>query len=318
MVRRGERSWRLIAFAGWDPTTKKRQYVRRTVHGTKREAAKALAALVTEVSQEQRAGVKQRSDLSLADVLDKWLTARSAVLSPATVDRYRVAIKHVENSGLGALAVVKLRPHHVEDLYADLLAKGQSGSSIRKVHWAMRQALAWAHRRGFCMVVATDGVELPPLGERKILPPSSDAVPTILEMALAATPLWGTAFAIVAATGCRRGEVCGLRWSDLDLDRRNVLIARSVAGVPGGVQVRGTKTGDMRRIALGVGTVELLIAHRERCEARAAVVETEVLPEGYVFSPAPDCARPYNPHTFTHDSSKPADRLVFLRCACTI
>jgi hypothetical protein len=49
------------------------------------------------------------------------------VLSPATVDRYRVAILQVRASPVGGLPVIKLRPHHIEDLYSELLGNGQSG-----------------------------------------------------------------------------------------------------------------------------------------------------------------------------------------------
>jgi len=46
-------------------------------------------------------------------------------------------------------------------------------ASIRKVHWVLRQALSWANRRGYASLIATEGVELPPLGERKIALPFS-------------------------------------------------------------------------------------------------------------------------------------------------
>jgi integrase len=109
----------------------------------------------------------------------------------------------------------------------------------------------------------------------------------------------GTAIAFVAWTGCRRGEVCGLRWSDVDLGAKNALIAQSVAGIPGGIEIKGTKTGDMRRIALGTKTVALLVAHRERCQDAAAQCGVDLSVGGYVFSPELDGAKPYNPHTMT-------------------
>jgi integrase len=115
------------------------------------------------------------------------------------------------------MSVAKLRAHHIEDLYADLLASGQSGSSIRKVHWALRQSLAWAHKPGLTGIIATLGVELPPLRERKLSPPSSADVRKVVEHQLGKDPDWGTMFALIAWTGCRRGEACGLRWEDLDL-----------------------------------------------------------------------------------------------------
>jgi integrase len=153
----------------------------------------------------------------------------------------------------------------IEDLYSSLVTEGQSGSSIRKIHWALRQSLAWAHRRGYVSIIATDGIELPPLGVREMESPSSDDVRTVIEYVLTT----------------------------------DLLIRRSVAAVPGGSQVKGTKTGDIRRIAIGPKTAKLLKAHRKRSDARAKRCDARVEPSSYIFSPDPAGQRPYNPYTIT-------------------
>lgn len=209
MQQRGPSSWRLHAFVGKDSNGRKR-YTSKTFHGTKKEAGIALAAFVTEVAKDKSTS-SAAEPITVSQTLDKWLNSRRAQLSPATTDRYRVAIKHVEPV-LGSMKVARLRPHHVEDLYSALVAEGQSGSSIRKVHWALRQSLAWAYRRGYCSIIATDGVELPPLGAREMEPPSSAEVRIVIDHLLSRDPDWGTLVAVIAWTGCRRGEVAGLRW----------------------------------------------------------------------------------------------------------
>jgi integrase len=293
---RGENSWRLHAFIGRD-SNGHRRYATKTVHGTKREADRALAAFVTDVARDRSASAAAEP-MTVSQVLTAWLDGKAPQLSPVTVDRYRVAFKHIVPP-LGAMPVARLRPHHIEDLYSSLLTEGQSGASIRKVHWALRQSLAWAHRRGYTAMVASEGVELPPLGERKIDPPSSASVRKVIEHLLATKPDWGTLVAVIAWTGCRRGEVCGLHWEDVDLDAGSLLVRRDIVTVSGGVIERGTKTGELRRIAIGPRTVELLRLHRERCIARAEVCATSVAPSAYVFSPDVECARPYYPASIT-------------------
>ena len=117
---------------------------------------------------------------------------------------------------IGRMAVARLEPHHLEDFYAKLHREGLSGASIRKIHWAMRQSLAWAKRCGYITHLATDGVELSPLGAKSIVPPSSDSVAKLIEFALDADREFGVMFALIAWTGCRRGEACGLRWRGAD------------------------------------------------------------------------------------------------------
>lgn len=146
-----------------------------------------------------------------------WLQAKAPRLSPSTVVRYEVAIKHIFPA-IGGIAVARLRPRDIEDFYARLHAEGLSGSSIRKVHWATRTSLAWAKRRGYVATLATEGVELPPLGEQPLTSPSSLDVRKLIERSLADDADFGTMLAVIAWTGCRRGEACGLRWSDIDFE----------------------------------------------------------------------------------------------------
>ena len=102
----------------------------------------------------------------MQQVVEAWLAAKTPRISPSTVSRYRVALNHIIPA-LGTMPVARLQARDVEDFYGALYRGGQSGSSIRKVHWAMRQSLAWAKRRGYIATIATDGVELPPLGENR-------------------------------------------------------------------------------------------------------------------------------------------------------
>lgn len=296
MQQRGPSSWRLHAFVGKDNNGRKR-YTSKTFHGTKKEAGIALAAFVTEVAKDRNAS-SPAEPITVSQTLSKWLVSRRARLSPATTDRYRVAIKHIEPV-IGSIRVARLRPHHIEDLYGALVAEGHSGSSIRKIHWALRQSLAWAHRRGYTSIIATDGIELPPLGAREMEPPSSDDVRTVIEHLLDKDPDWGTLVAVIAWTGCRRGEVAGLRWEDVDLTQRSLLIRRSVAAVPGGIQVKGTKTGEIRRIAIGPKTVKLLKAQKKRSGERAKKCNATLESSSYIFSPKPGGQRPYHPYTIT-------------------
>jgi len=142
MRKRGATSWQLLVHVGTDKRGRKR-YASKTVKGTKRQAEVALAELVTEVAKGE---LVPSEPISVEQVVERWLKAKSPRISPATVSRYRVALKHIIPA-IGSMPVARLRTRDVEDLYNQLYESGQSGSSIRKVHWAMRQSLAWAKRR---------------------------------------------------------------------------------------------------------------------------------------------------------------------------
>lgn len=90
----------------------------------------------------------------------------------------------------------------------------------------------------------------PKIRRREINPPAIKDIRTLLDAADAYDPEFGALLRLLAATGAWRGEICGLRWSDLDRGSRTLSIKRSVAPVAGGTVVEDTKTHAARRIAL--------------------------------------------------------------------
>lgn len=64
-------------------------------------------------------------------------------------------------------------------------------------------------------------------------------------------------FEVAAFTGLRRGELCGLRWSNVDLERGTITVRTQLVDVAGTV-VEGppkTKSGEHRRVDRGQRTV---------------------------------------------------------------
>jgi integrase len=67
---------------------------------------------------------------------------------------------------------------------------------------------------------------------------------------------------LAALTGMRRGELCALRWTDLDLTLGIVGVSRSVVVVPGGLAEKSTKTDRARKVALDAVGIALLTEYR--------------------------------------------------------
>ena len=125
------------------------------------------------------------------------------------------------------------------------------------------------------------------------------------------------AYQLIALRGLRRGEACGLRWADLDLDAGLAYITPQVQHVAGKLTACSLKTPASRRVvALDPATIAALRMHRRaqqfEAEARGIVLS------GYVFT-APDggplcpeyLTRTFN--TLVADSGLPPVRLHDLR-----
>jgi len=84
-----------------------------------------------------------------------------------------------------------------------------------------------------------------------------------LVLARETDPETGRWLDVAAATGARRGEICALRWSNIDLDRQTVRIERSVSATKEhGVFIKTTKTDRFRLVSLTDQATQSLIALR--------------------------------------------------------
>ena len=288
--------WELIVQLPRDASTPRGKQLSRTVRGTKREAQRGLAALVTEVS----AGKISSSTTTLAELLERWLDHVTNRLSPTTVREYRRLVTRLVAPDLGKLPLRRITTQRLDTYYASLVReRGLSPASIRHVHAVLRGALGQAVRWGWIPANPAAAASPPKLRRREINPPAIADTRALLAAADDYDPDFGTLIRVLAATGARRGEVCGLRWSDLDVHAGTLSIRRSVASVAGGTVLKDTKTHAARRIALDPETLSVLKAHRERFESRAALCRVDVDADGFVFTATVDGSQPLHPDTIT-------------------
>lgn len=122
----------------------------------------------------------------------------------------------------------------------------------------------------------------------------------MIETASADDPDFGCCLHLAATTGARRGEVCGLRWRDVDLKSGSMTISRNVVEAAGSQVIeKDTKTHASRRIALDPDTVGVLKGQHERMSARARACGTALMSDAHVFSPDPDGGRSLAPNDMT-------------------
>jgi integrase len=269
---------------------------------TKRDAQAALNAELTRQRGETNVAP---SKLTVRQFLeDEWLPSLASNVRPSTLSSYRGNVRNYLVPALGSIPLQKLNGDHIRAMYAALLnqpkrgregARPLSASTVRLVgvilHRAMSDAVEW-HRR------TTNPCAAAKLPKAKRVAESSYSVWTGGELAtfLAETgemrlgPLWR----VYSMTGLRRGEGCGLRWSDVDLENGRLSVQQALVPYNGEVIVSEPKTDAARRlIALDAKTVGVL-----REQARRQLADHELAGDvwrdsGYVFTT--EDGEPLNP-----------------------
>jgi integrase len=143
----------------------------------------------------------------------------------------------------------------------------------------------------------------------ELSPPDVAQVAAFLERAKVDDPALGRILHVLASTGARRGELCALRWRDLDVDRQSLSIERSVIEIAGGLSEKDTKTHSSRRIALGPGTLTVFEQQHIDAARLAKLAEAHLTGDSFIFSAEPGGATPPPPDSMAKRFQKLRDSL---------
>jgi integrase len=302
LQQRGPSSWRIRVFVGRDETGKKR-YLERTVRGTKREAQRVMARLVTEVDDGRHVAA---ASTRFGEVLERWLEIKATVVEPTTIASYRWIANTYVAPALGSLPLDKIRVLDLDRFYARLRSSGSgtgaelSPRTVRLCHTVVSQTLDQARRWGLVARNVAPDATVPKSRKGEIVPPSVDTLRHLLVTAVAADAEFALYLRVLAATGCRRSEVLALRWTDVELATGELRIRRALAIVEGKVIEKDTKTHQARRIAIDPATLAALETHRMQIEDRALRLGLVSGVDGLVFSSDDHRQRPWRPDVVTN------------------
>jgi Site-specific recombinase XerD len=247
---------------------------------------------------------------TVAQWLRYWLSTRTSIRATTrlhyTGDVQRFLIPHLGEIRLSDLDARRLRAAFAE-IAATTNSKGvpQSASCLHHLRNTLRAALNLAVREGVLANNPVRGLELPsyrrPLarvwtdnrvahwqhtGERPAVAVWTAAQLAAFLTAVADDSLYAMWW-LMGLRGLRRGEACGLRWSDLDLEHGVLYVTRNRTTAGYQVIEGDPKTeAGIRAVALDRRTVAVLRSHRaaqQAARARRLAAGTVWVDSGYVF-----------------------------------
>jgi integrase len=260
---------------------------RRTYSGkTREEVEQKLLDARHAVSHNQPLPSRE---LTVGAYLTDWLADRESHLRPRTAESYGMVVRLYLKPVLGRKILAELQPPDVRKLHRELKAMGEDGKplsarTVAYAHAVLRTALSQAERDG---LVSRNVARLapPPRAERPKVNPFSPTEALEFLKACEGDPR-DALFVTTLGLGLRRGEVLGLRWSDIDFNAGTVRVAGQVQRQRngGGLQWVAPKTrSSIAVLDAPAFVLDALRAHRDRqLFARGETVSTATVSE-YVF-----------------------------------
>jgi integrase len=240
--------------------------------------------------------------------LNRWLASRLS-LRPETRRSYGEFIRNYLEPYLGGMPVSEVCTEDVQRMFASIIHNHQeagrplSPASVQRIHATVRAAFNAAVRDGLIVVNPVRGVELPPFRPVRAVVWTDERVeawrrdgshPVVAVWTAAQTATFLRSirdhrqyalFHLVALRGLRRGEVCGLRWEDVDLDHAELRVLRQVQRRGGKVVASEPKsTAGSRTVALDHTTVTALRQHHHRQFQDQLAAKSQWHEGGWVFT----------------------------------
>lgn len=294
-------------YGGRDPLTGRQRHVSRSVRGTVKEAKTLRAELLVEV---EKNGVAASSNVAeLFEAVIRHL--ESIGREPTTIVGYR-QIARDAGEQFGSTSLRKLRSSQLDGYYAQMLKSGRSAATVKRHHAFIRRCLKQAYKWGWVQENVADRAS-PPSEPKRIIELQTDeaVLKLIAEADAARRPELGVAMRLLASTGGRRGEVCGLKWKDLDPVTGVCRIRRAVKHANRQIIVGDVKTHQKRSLQLDDGTMAMLAAHRKALTQRASLAGRELSAEAFILSDSLDGSEPWQPNRLTQAFGRLRERTGF-------
>ncbi len=224
------------------------------------------------------------TQLSLERYMQSWLSGKELSRRSSTVRNYRRYTDLYILPALGKLRLQAVVPAHIRQLYLRLQMEGKGARTIQLVHVTLRCAFAQAVKEGLIGYNPLEAVDRPKVETKQFQIFTEEQARKFI-MTAKGHP-YEALYYLALTTGMRKGEILGLKWSDVDWEKSMLRVERQLQPVSfngGALAPTKTKSG-RRQIKLGKGLLAMLELHRQRQETQKLLAGDRWKENGMIFT----------------------------------
>lgn len=296
---------------------------------TEKYARKRAEAFAVKFEKDLRDGLISNSRQTFADYCQYVLELKaSSGTKRSTIERYRGMTERIFAS-IGHLKIKDIRAEHLNRFYMDMLnndcnkktKKPLSAKTIKHYHELCSVVLETAFKEGIIPYNPARRVTLPKVEEKEISTFTEEEISVITKMLPSLSIKWQALISLLLCTGCRRGEIVGLRWKSVDFEKNTIRVENNVVqGKENGIYDDTPKTPQsIRTIGVPATAMKLLKDYQLWQKNERLRLGAYYRNQDYVFAQSngnamsPDsvstfcrrdfskmCGFPINPHKFRH------------------
>ena len=271
--KRSDGRWEGRYTAGHDPVTGKR--ITKNVLGkTQAEVREKLRRTIEET---RGLDVARAGEYTVGQWLEVWFNDYAMLkVRPSSHQTYRGYLDHHIKPYIGNIPLTKLSSLDLQRLYKKLLSdgrvdrieskkqpKGLSAKTVRNIHQIISSALKLAVEQKLIARNPADGCALPKAERKEMQTLPVEQLTSFLREAKDSGVF--ALYYIDLTTGLRRGELLGLKWSDIDLEKGDLRVQRQIGRINGKIIEMPLKTKNAyRTLPLSADAIDVLMQQRRK------------------------------------------------------
>ena len=209
---RSKGSWQ-IRYEGYPDVKGKRKFHQETIRGTKKEAERVMRERISSIDN---GSYIPKNNETLGHFLNNWVDTYAATnVSVRTLHGYQGYINRYLSSTISDVGLQDLNARHIQKVYADMLQRGLSNTTVVQLHRILRQALGYGVKTGVLSRNVADATSPPRIQRKTINMWDVDLINDFLRQA--GESRYRDIYHFTILTGLRRSEICGLKWDNVDL-----------------------------------------------------------------------------------------------------
>ena len=271
--KRKDGRWEGRYTAGHDSETGKAIY--KNVLG--KTQAEVKAKLKAAIQEAQTLDLSKTGKYTVGEWMEVWFEDYAKLkVRPSSHQTYRGYIDNHIRPNIGDIPLEKLTSLDLQKLYKKLLTKGRverleakgqpkglSTKTVRNIHQILSSALKLAQEQRIILTNPAEGCALPKVEHREMKTLPVEQLQSFLREARESGVF--ELYYLELATGLRRGELLGLKWEDIDLQKGDLRVKRQVSRINGEVVEAPLKTKNAyRTLPLAEDTIDVLKEQREK------------------------------------------------------